>query len=244
MDALDERAIERGEPLRDLALIHCDHGWSVPHQARVMPPIPCDVSVRSDHWRNHAGFAIVSTALDGRRPAIEALVAKLGGSPSPMSTEWLQTVDRVAKLVRYGQIDATWDDFLTSLVAVLPADLQSEPKPGTPDPLAIARFLPDQNGRLISPSDPAKLFFQPVRGIDDAAELVGMFQIPSSSTLHSSIPASTHNMDHSVETRRSKNSSRAGLRATSDAPNPPRCRTCCVTHIAGPSWARACGFVL
>ena len=182
MDALDARATERGEPLRDLALIHCDHGWSVPHQARVMPPIPCDVSVRSDHWRNHAGFAIVSTALDGRRPAIEALVAKLGGSPSPTSTEWLQTVDRVAKLVRYGQIDATWDGFLSSLVAVLPADLQSEPKPGTPDPLAIARFLPDQNGHLISPSDPAKLFFQPVRGIDDAAELVG--DVPDSLKQH------------------------------------------------------------
>ena len=38
--------------------------------------------------------------------------------------------------------------------------------------LAAARFLPDQDGRLISADDPARVFFQPVVGIDDAAELV------------------------------------------------------------------------
>ena len=182
MDALDERATQRGEPLHDLTLFHCDHGWCVPHQARTMPQIPSDAAVRSDHWRNHAAFSIVSTALDGRLTAVEALVEKLGGSLSPTSTEWLQTVDRLAKLVQHGQIDVTWDDFLCSLVAALPADMQSEPKPGTPDPLATARFLPDQNGRLLSASDPAKLFFQPVRGVDDAAELVG--DVPDSLKQH------------------------------------------------------------
>ena len=181
-DALDKRATERSEPLHHLALIHCDHGWCVSCQARTMPPIPSDAAIRADQWRNHAAFAVVSTALDGRRPAVEALVAKLGGTPSPTNAEWLETVDRVAKLVQHGQINVTWDGFLSSLLAVLPADLQSETKPGVPDPLATARFLPDQNDRLISASDPAKLFFQPVRGVDDAAELVG--DVPGSLKQH------------------------------------------------------------
>ena len=178
VDALAERATERDKPLNELALIHCDYGWCVPHKARTMPVVPSDAVVRSGHWRKHAAFAIVSAALNGRRPAVEALIARLGGSPSPMCAEWLQTVDRVAKFVQDGQIDVTWDGFLSSLVAVLPADIRSEPKPGTPDPLATVRFLPDQNGRLISASDPAKLFFQPVRGVDDTAELVG--EVPNS----------------------------------------------------------------
>ena len=33
-------------------------------------------------------------------------------------------------------------------------------------------FLPDQDGRLISASDESRVFFQPVRGIDDVADLV------------------------------------------------------------------------
>ena len=182
IDALDQRATERGEPLHDLALIHCDHGWCISRQAKSMPQIPSDAAIRSDQWRNHAAFAIVSTALDGRQPAVEALVEKLGGSLIPTSAEWLQTAEQLAKLVQNGMIDVTWDGFLSSLVAVLPADMQTEPKPGAPDPLATAKFLPDQNDRLISASDPAKLFFQPVRGVDDAAELVG--EVPDSLKQH------------------------------------------------------------
>ena len=182
IDALNQRATERGKPLNDLALIHCDHGWCISHQARSMPRIPGDAAIRSDQWRRHATFAIVSTVLDGRQPAVEALVEKLGGSLTPTRVEWLQTVEQVAKLVQNGKIDVTWDGFLSSLVAVLPVDMQTEPKPGAPDPLATTRFLPDQNNRLIGASDPAKLFFQPVRGVDDAAELVG--EVPDSLKQH------------------------------------------------------------
>ncbi|MCY4004186.1 MAG: DUF3883 domain-containing protein [Rhodospirillales bacterium] len=182
IDALNQRATERGEPLHDLALIYCDHGWCIPYQARSMPQIPSSAVIDSDQWRSHAAFAIVSAVLDGRQPAVEALVEKLGGSLLPTGSEWLQTVEQIAKRVQNGRIDVTWDGFLGSLVAVLPADMQTEPKPGAPDPLATTRFLPDQNNRLISASDPAKLFFQPVRGVDDAAELVG--EVPDSLKQH------------------------------------------------------------
>ena len=172
MDELHARAQERGNALSDHALILCYDGWCVPRKARTMPEVG-DAAVGVDHWREHAAFAIVSTALDGRRSAVEALVAKLDGSLSPTNPEWLQTIDQVAKSVQLREIDVTWDDFLNSLVAVLPADMRSEPGPEAPDPLAAARFLPDQDERLISASDPAKLFFQPVQGVDDAADLVG-----------------------------------------------------------------------
>ena len=182
MDALDERATERGESLRDMALILCDRGWSVPQQARTMPPIPEGSVIRSDHWRSQAVFSIVSKALDGRQLAIERLVEKLGGSLSPRIGEWIKTVELIAKLVQSGRIDVTWDDFLSSLVSVLPPHIQSEPKPGVPDPLAKARILPDQNDRLIAASDQARLFFQPVRGVDDAEPPIG--QVPDSLKHH------------------------------------------------------------
>ena len=74
IDALNRRATERGEPLRDLALIYCDQGWCNSHQARSMPQIPSSTAIGSDQWHNHAAFAIVSSVLDGRQPAVEALV--------------------------------------------------------------------------------------------------------------------------------------------------------------------------
>ena len=98
---------------------------------------------------------------------------KLDGSCNPTNSEWMHTLDRVARSVRDLKIDVSWDAFLNSVVAVLPSDMRSEPTAGTPDSLAKGRFLPDQDGRLLSASDPAKLFFQPVRGVDDAADLVG-----------------------------------------------------------------------
>ncbi|MYI70238.1 MAG: hypothetical protein F4103_16380, partial [Boseongicola sp. SB0673_bin_14] len=67
---------------------------------------------------------------------------------------------------------------MNSLATVLPAEMRTEPQAGASDPLAAAKFLPDQDGRLLSASDRAKLFFQPVRGVDDAAELVE--HVPSS----------------------------------------------------------------
>ena len=173
MDELHERAQERGDALSDQALILCDDGWCVPRNARTMPEVIGDPAVGVDHWREHAAFAIVSTALDGRRSAVEALVARLGGSLSATNHEWLRTIERVATNVQAREIDVTWDAFLDSLITVMPADLRSEPRRGTPDPLATARFLPDQDGQLISAADSAKLFFQPVRGFDDAADLVG-----------------------------------------------------------------------
>ena len=190
MDELHERSLERGNVLNDQAQILCDDGWCVPRKARAMPEVPDAASIGVKHWREHAAFSIVSTALDGRRSAVKTLVTKLDGSLSPTNSEWLQTVDQVAKSVQHREVDVTWDGFLNSLVTVLPAELRSEPRPEAPDPLAAARFLPAQDGRLISASDSAKLFFQPVRGVDDAADLVGY--VPDSlkqrvAFLHSSV---------------------------------------------------------
>ena len=172
MDKLHQRALERGNVLRDQALILCDDGWHTPPKVRAMPKIPNDTTIGINHWRKHAAFAIVSRALNGRRSAVDALVKKLDGSLSPTPSEWQQMIEHVATSVHNSEIDVSWDDFLKSLIAVLPEELRSEPRKRTIDPLADARFLPDQDGRLISASDSAKLFFRPVRGIDDAADLV------------------------------------------------------------------------
>ena len=114
----------------------------------------------------------MSRALDGRESGVQALVEGLDGSLTPTDTEWSHTVESVAGLVQSGEIDATWDGFLTSLLEVLPSELIWKPRADTEDALKSARFLPDQDGRLISVSDEARVFFQPVIGIHDAADLV------------------------------------------------------------------------
>ena len=182
MDRLDERATELGKPLRNLPLILCGDRWCDPCEARTMPQISDDIAVNPGHWRNHAAFAVVSTVLDDRQPAVEALISKLGGSVTPTDAEWRQTLEQVATSVRDGQIDVTWDGFLHSLITVLPKDICFEPETDTSDPLADARFLPDQNDRLISASDPTRLFFQPVRDVDDAADFVE--DVPDSLSEH------------------------------------------------------------
>ena len=180
MDRLRKRATERDSALENHALVLCDDGWHVPGKARMMPNIPDDKLIGAERWREHAEFAVVSTELDKRQDAVEALLTKLNGSPSPTHCEWRRTIEQVARKVEACKIDVTWDDFLNSLVVVLPEDMRSGPKPWTddPDPLVAASFLPTQDGRLLSASDTAVLFFQPVQGADGATDLVG--EVPNS----------------------------------------------------------------
>ena len=177
MDRLEERAAERDSALENQALVLCDDGWHIPGRARMMPDIPDHNLIGAERWREYAEFAVVSTVLDGRQDAVEELLTKLDGSPSPTHCEWRRTIEHVATNVQARKIDVSWDGFLNSVIMVLPTDLR-DARPGTPDPLADMKFLPTQDGRLLSASDPAKLFFQPVRGVDDAADLVG--EVPDS----------------------------------------------------------------
>ena len=177
MDRLHERAAEQDSALENKALVLCDDGWHVPGEARMMPDIPDHNLVGAERWREHTEFAVVSTVLDGRQVAVEALLMKLDGSPIPTHCEWRRTIEQVAMNVQASKIDVTWDDFFSSVIAVLPAELR-DTRDGAPDPLANMKFLPTQDGRLLSASDHAKLFFLPVRGVDAAADLVG--EVPNS----------------------------------------------------------------
>lgn len=173
IEDLQDRASKRGTPLGDRALVLCDGGWCAPAGARVMPDVSDDDPIGPERWREHAGFEVVSAVLGGRGTAVETLLTDLDGSPNPSPQEWRDTVERLALEVEARNIDVTWDAFLNSLVSVLPADLRGEPKSSDSDPLADASFLPTQDGGLVSADpDSAKLFFQPVRGVDDAADLV------------------------------------------------------------------------
>ena len=170
MDDILEQASKRGHALNNQALILCDDGWHLPSEARLMPSLHDDNRVSADCWREHAGFAVVSTELGGRLGAVKELLKALDGSEAPTNQEWQKTIERIATHIQDHCIDATWDDFLTSLVSILPADLQSEPRAGALDPLAVPRFLPTQDGRLLSASDSTKLFFRPMWGVEDVAE--------------------------------------------------------------------------
>ena len=173
IEALQDRASKRGTPLGDQALVLCDSGWCVPAYARLMPNVPDYDPIGPERWREHAGFKVVSTVLGGRATAVETLIMDLDGSPNPQPQEWRDTIERLATHVEARNIDVTWNAFLNSLVSVLPADLRGEPRSHNSDPLVEARFLPTQDGGLVSANpESAKLFFQPVRGIDDAADLV------------------------------------------------------------------------
>lgn len=177
MNRLHDRALERDYSLKNQTLILCDNGWHIPGETRMMPGID-DNLIGTEIWREHAEFAVISTVLDERQDAIEELLTKLDGSSIPTHYEWQRTIEWVARNVQTREINVSWDDFLNSLIVVLPDDLRSEPWGGRPDLLAKTKFLPTRDGRLLSASDSTKLFFQPVQGIDDAADLVG--EVPNS----------------------------------------------------------------
>ena len=193
---LRERARDRNDcpPLEQMALILCDDGWRRPVVARTMPKIPADDPFGEEEWRGQAGFDVASSALDERREAVEALIRALDGSPRPRDEEWADTLALMAKHVRRRQADAEadrsrpeevppdWNMLLSSVLAVLPPELRSEPKEPDADSLAKARFLPTEDGRLRSASAAldddltpvaVRIFFQPRRGDDDAANFVG-----------------------------------------------------------------------
>ena len=170
---LRDLASERGNALRDQALILCDDGWRLPGDSRVMPNVQDDDRIGAEHWRDHAGFAIVSNELSARLDPTRELLRELGGSPEPTHHEWCRTIEQMATCVRNGVVDVTWNDYLVSVHECLPANLLSEPKVGDQDPLADAKFLPTQDGHPIAAYDTATLFFKPVRDADDAEDVVG-----------------------------------------------------------------------
>ena len=170
---LCERAAAQGRTLHDQAMILCDDGWRTLGDARVMPNISDDDLIGADRWRQHAGFTVVAKELDGRKDAVRKLLEDLGGDPDPKHQEWANTIERLALQVQDREKDIDWDDFLGSLLTTLPDDLRNRPpRTAIADPLAEAHFLPTADGRLIAASDSAKLFFRPVQGVDDVAELV------------------------------------------------------------------------
>ncbi len=180
MDQTRQRADETGRDVESAKLILCDRGWRDSRSARIMPELPGDDRLGKDSWRESAEFAVVSTELDGRHTEVKTLLKCLGGSPAPTQSEWAATIERLAARLHSREIEASWDAFLSSLLAVLPQQLRSLRGRGAADPLCNAKFLPTQDGRLLCASDDnaARIFFQPRRGVDDAAEFVG--RIPAS----------------------------------------------------------------
>ena len=169
---LRERAAGQDAPLDALRLVLCDDGWAAPTEARTMPKVTEGLAIRAPDWRRYAAFRVVSPALAGRKSEVEAVLEGLDGSAEPTPAEWVRTVEQVAIGVQSGDVDATWDGYLTAVLGVLPWNPFRYNRPASDDPLASASFLPVQHGRLISADGPARVFFQPVRGIDDEAELV------------------------------------------------------------------------
>ena len=172
LSLLRERAASRGTPLDGWSLVLCDEGWAVPTVGRMMPEVVDGLAIDAETLRGAAKFSVVSRSLDGRGFEVKALLERLDGSPAPLAAEWVRTVEEMAVRVRSGEIDATWDGYLTALIEVLPRCLVRAARAGVEDALASAKFLPDQDGRLVSADGPARVFFQPVIGMDDAAELV------------------------------------------------------------------------
>ena len=189
-ECLKMRAIERDCALENRDLIFCDDGWCAPPKARLMPKNIKENALGSKHWRKHAGFAVVSSVLEGRRETVEYLLKQLGGSPDPTDDEWVQAIERIANRVRHNEIKVSWDTFLNGVIDLPPISLRIEPRTGFLNSLASARFLPDQDGRLIRAAGKIKIFFRPTRGIDDAegfAKKVPDCLVKHVAFLHSSI---------------------------------------------------------
>ena len=139
LELVRERAASRNTALDDRALVLCNAGWTSAADARAMPEVTDGLAIDAADWRRGAAFSVVSRTLDGRESGVRALVEGLGGSLTPTDTEWSRTVERVSKLVQSGEIDATWDGFLTSLLEVLPSKLAWKPTSHAEDALRSPR---------------------------------------------------------------------------------------------------------
>ena len=168
---LVKRATERGCALKEQALILCDDGWCVSNQARLLN-IPNGSPINTSQWRGCAQFSVVSNLLDGRKDAVKELIERLNdnGSPDSINEEWKLTIEQMAENIQNQNIKVTWNDFMESVVAMLPRVFKQPSSSGNSDPLANMKFLPTQHDRLLAASDATKLFYQPAQG-DDAADL-------------------------------------------------------------------------
>jgi len=168
---LVERATERGCALKEQALILCDGGWRVSNKARLLD-IPGGSPISASQWRECAQFSVVSSALDGREDAVKKLIEKLNdnGSSGPTDEEWKRTIEQMAENIQNQNIEVTWNDFMESVIAMLPYDLKHHSSSDNSDLLDDMKFLPTESGHLLAASGAIKLFFRPVIG-DDAAEL-------------------------------------------------------------------------
>jgi len=169
---LHERSKERQSDLEELALIHCDSGWCLAKDARVMPAISVESPIGASIWRESAGFQVVSDSLGERRKAVVTIIEALSGRPNPSPTEWSNTIQSVAARVKAEEVEVTWDGFLSSVIQALPDKLRNWKEDSKDDPLAGCKFLPTQDGRLLSVSGIIRVFFPPVKSADDAADLV------------------------------------------------------------------------
>lgn len=160
-------------PLNEAPLILCDEGWTRTTDARVLPRIPEDSKIGRTLWRKATTFRVISDSLKERTEVVSSLVESLGGTTQPSHPQWIKTTEKLASLVKTHDIHVTWNDFLTSVLVVLPQELTREPVRSSEDVFKSAKILPVQDGRLVSADDEIRVFFQPVRGVDDAAELVG-----------------------------------------------------------------------
>ncbi|MCY4155840.1 MAG: hypothetical protein OXF66_00095 [Gammaproteobacteria bacterium] len=165
-----DRAAAQGAPLDRRPLMLCDDGWATPSDTRTMPEVAENLAIGALDWRRSAAFRVVSPALEGREHQVKAVVEGLDGSVKPTPEEWAWTIEQVALGLQRGEIAATWDDYLTAVIDILPPSLKTN-KPGFDDALASTSFVPVHDGRLVSADGSARIFFQPVRGIDDEAEL-------------------------------------------------------------------------
>jgi hypothetical protein len=76
------------------------------------------------------------------------------------------TIQSLAFAILGRQVDASWDDFFVSLVGAMPKEMRFRPRlSGVVHPLSNTRFIPTQDGRLLSGNETATIFFQPVRGV-------------------------------------------------------------------------------
>ena len=137
MDQVLERAEELHHDLENASLI-LDDGWS----GRIMPDVPDDEAKTVGARRLCRRFLANSTVAVQPRSS-----SRLGGSASPTPPEWADTVERLAARIGRHDIEATWDDFLTSLP--LSCRKNSSPDRSPPTPLLGRGSFPP--GRQVAP---------------------------------------------------------------------------------------------
>ena len=104
---------------------------AIEHVGRNLQLIACAGSGKTEvvAWRECQRDGLVNEVVQGALKLI--LEPIFDGSPDPTTQGWQNTIGRMATQIQKRNVEVTWNDFLDSLLSVLPRDLLTHSQVGS-----------------------------------------------------------------------------------------------------------------